>query len=156
MASWVLTWGRARGWPGWFVHHWVVVCAGGMSKALPLLLTPQKWQSGFASFSILYTICPIPHMHMVTSSPFLFPCICCWKRCLSRCRHCSEGSRVPGPSPSQSLLLCSGLIQVWLARYPHRPPFPRKSFWHLALRSLHGASSQPLGVSAGLWGLGFL
>ena len=81
-----------------------------MRSTLFLLLTPcfcsQIFRSGswgfFLSFCILlsrtYPNCPCTQLFLVAYSFFLF---CCLRRCLCRCKHCSKGSQVPGPSLSQ-------------------------------------------------------
>ena len=87
-----------RGGLGGLRTPYVVLCAGGMRGTLLVLLTPQKWQLGFLVF--LYLVAhnlPQLHMHAVIFSFFVF---CCSRRRLSRCKHCSQGAWVQGPSLS--------------------------------------------------------
>ena len=114
---------------------------------------------GFWVFEYLVHNLSHPHMHMVTSSPFLFPCICCWKRCLSRCRHCSKGSQVP--AHHRTFCCALGLF---------RSGWPDTHTNHHSLGGLSGIQpsdlfveppASPLGsvldcVFWGGWGLGFL
>ena len=84
----------SRGWAGGLPTRLVVLCAGRMFGTLPLLLVHQKWQLSFWSFYILpFILCP-NWKHTVTFSPLWFLCICCSRRHLSRCKHCSQGSQV--------------------------------------------------------------
>ena len=86
--------------PRWFAHPLVVVCARGVSSTLFLLLAFCKWQLGVWSFCILSIICPNCTCMQLFFSPYSFFVFCCWRRGVSRCKHCSQGSQVPGPGPS--------------------------------------------------------
>ena len=58
---------------------------------------------GFWSFRILLSIgCPNCTCTQLFLAPYYFFVFCCSRRCLSRCRRCSKGSQVPGPSLSQA------------------------------------------------------
>ena len=91
---------RLEEWPRWFAHPLVVVCARGVSSTLFLLLAFCKWQLGVWSFCILSIICPNCTCMQLFFSPYSFFVFCCWRRGVSRCKHCSQGSQVPGPGPS--------------------------------------------------------
>lgn len=71
----------------------VVLCAGGMCNTLLLLPAPQvgSWKLDFWSFCILFINCP----ERLCMQLFLVPCyfLFCWRRGLSRYKHCSKGSQ---------------------------------------------------------------
>ena len=165
MASWVLTWGGsrgwARGWPGWFVHRWVVVCAGGMCKVLPLLLTPQKWQSGFGSLSILYTICPIRTCTWLLLVPSCFLVSVVGRDVCPGAGIAAKGPRSQVPAHHRTFCCALGLFRSgWPDTYTN----------HHSLGGLSGIQpsdlfveppARPLGSVLdcgfwGGWGLGFL
>ena len=54
-----------------------------------------------ATREALSIICPGSAGMQVFLFPHNFFVFCCWRRRLSRCKHCSRGSQVPGPSLSQ-------------------------------------------------------
>ena len=102
---------RPEGWLRRFAHPFGgVVCRehaqypAFVTDTLFLLPPLQKWQLGFWSFCILLSIicpnCACMQLFLVPHSFFVF---CCLRRCLSRCKHCSKVSQVPGPSLSQNL-----------------------------------------------------
>ena len=72
---------------------------------------------GFGSFSILSTVCRIRMWLLLVPSRFLVSVaggdVC------PGAGIAAKGPESQGPSPSQNLLLCSGHIQFWLARYPY-------------------------------------
>ena len=86
----------------------LALCAGGMPRILLLVSAPQKWQKVFSVlfcfvlfpfWAILVAlICPngaSMHLFLVPYSFFVF---CCSRRCLFRCKHCSQcsqGSQAP-------------------------------------------------------------
>ena len=83
----------------------VVLYAKFTHSALLYLSGLQKWQWVFWSFCILFKICPKysdTQLFLVPYSVFAF---CYWRKCLSRCKHCSHCSKeaqVPGPSLSHT------------------------------------------------------
>ena len=102
-----------KGWVRWIAHPFVVLGAGGKPSMLLLLWIPrfffffllqalQKWQLGFlfclCAFQV--RICPSCACMQLFFSPYSFFVFCCWRRGVSRGKHCSQGSQVPGPGPS--------------------------------------------------------
>ena len=84
-------------WLKWAAHPLVVLSARGLRRTLLLLPAPQKWQLGFWSFCILlFIICPKCACTQLFLVPYIFFVFCCLRRRLSRCKHCSKGSQVPG------------------------------------------------------------
>ena len=79
----------------------VVLCAGVVHSTvllptLLLLLDLQKLQLAFWSFRILLSvICPSCTCTQLFLAPYSFFVFCGSRRSLSRCQHCSQGSRVP-------------------------------------------------------------
>ena len=43
---------------------------------------------------LLFTIAPTAHVVQLFLVPYSFFVLCCLRRCLSRCKHCSKGSKV--------------------------------------------------------------
>ena len=77
---------------------------------------PRSSEVAFGFLVFLYLVHNFPQLHMYTIifSSFVF---CCWRRRLSRCKHYSKGSQVPGPSLYQVWYLCSFLVFIiilWL------------------------------------------
>ena len=50
---------------------------------------------GFWPFGALFVICPNCPRVRLFLVPYSFFVFCCWKRCLSRCKHCSKGAHAP-------------------------------------------------------------
>ena len=91
--------GRAGG-VAWVVcpPPWWCCVQGACASTLLLFLAPKKWQLGVWSFCILlFIICPNYTCAQLFEQLFLVPygffVLCRWRRCLSRCKHCSKGSR---------------------------------------------------------------
>ena len=84
-----------RGGLGGLATPLVVPCAGVMHRTLLLLpyLGSGSWVLAFL-YLVLLNLPPLC-MRAVIFSPLEFLCICCWRRWLSRCKHCSKGSQVP-------------------------------------------------------------
>ena len=73
----------------------------------PTFLTAlQKWQLGFLVF-LHCVVRNLPQlcMHAVIISAYSFFVFCCWRRSLSSCKHCGEGSQVPAFLNRRSLRL---------------------------------------------------
>ena len=102
--SWFLKWGVGSGrsmgqveaWLRWSAHPLGGAVCSDHARSPAFALDTSEVAVGFWSFCIfLFIICPnCPCMKL-----FLVPCsffvFCCWRRGLSRCKHCSKGSQVP-------------------------------------------------------------
>lgn len=98
----------------------VVFCAGIMHSTLLLLLAGShlkggSWVLAF-SYLIVYNLPQLlMHIFLAPQSFFVF---CCSRRRLSRCKYCSKGSQVSGPSLSQGeepifhYFTCGGLSEL--------------------------------------------
>ena len=105
--------------PRWGVREWLGGAAGGLpcpplrrcwvhagvhSTRLPLrhLFLLRLFRSGSGVFWPLCILLSIICQDCVRRQSFLvldsFFVLCCWRRCLSRPKHCSRMSQVPGPS----------------------------------------------------------
>ena len=71
-------------------------------------------------------------VHTVIFSPYGFFVFCCSRRLLSRCKHCSEGSQVSGPSLSHFDYFCQNVQLI-----------PIFSVFSHPLPSVPGASNFP-------------
>ena len=80
-----------------------------------LLLPPalQKWQLEGVFLVFLSIICPNCACTQLFLVPYSFFVFCCSKRRLSRCRHCSKVSQVPGSSLSQYQTYCPATFFVY-------------------------------------------
>ena len=114
----------------------VVLSAGGRPRTLFLLLVLQKWQLVFWSFCILLSIscpnCPCRQLFLVPCYFFVFYCS---RRRFSRCKHCPNGTQVPGPKPISNRWSVSFLRKRLL-----------RGTWDLS--SLTGMESTPFAVEA--------
>ena len=95
-----------KGWLRWLAHTFGgVECRGHVEVPCfcsrhPVfcsgLFRSGSWS--FCSFCILFSIicpnCPCTQLFLVPYSFFTF---CCWRRCLSKCKHYSKDSQVKGP-----------------------------------------------------------
>ena len=50
---------------------------------------------------LVHNLLQPPMQAVIFLVPYGFFVFCCWRRLLSRCRHCSKGSQVSRPSLSQ-------------------------------------------------------
>ena len=84
--------GWLEGWLRWFVHPLLVWNAGGTGRTLLLLPGLQKWQLGFFCLDLYLIVGNLPQLytHTVIFSPFIS---CCLRTPLSRCKHCSTGTK---------------------------------------------------------------
>ena len=123
-SSWSLKWGEGGyesrdqtvwvAWEmyGWSCHPLMVLCSGIMWNKLLLLLTPQKGLLDFWSLCILLLIiCPNCSCMQVFSVPYTSS-FCCWRRHLSRGKHCSKGTQ--GQVPACLILLWGILHPLFL------------------------------------------
>ena len=114
--SWSLKWGEGRGrsrgqtiWVAWVVcpPPWWYWVQG--SCTVPCFFSWHLRSGGWVlvSFKIILLLiscpnCPCMQLFLV---PYSFFAFCCWRKHLSRCKHCcSKGSQVPGPNLSHSPL----------------------------------------------------
>jgi len=107
---------RLYGWlgrcMGGLCHPLMVLCSGIMCNKLLLLLTPQKGLLDFWSLCILLLIiCPNCSCMQVFSVPYTSS-FCCWRRHLSRGKHCSKGTQ--GQVPACLILLWGILHPLFL------------------------------------------
>ena len=93
-----------KGWLRWLAHpfggvesrgHVEVHCFCSQHPVFcSRLFRSGSWS--FCSFCILFSIicpnCPRTWLFLVPYSLFVF---CCWRRCLSKCKHCSKESQDP-------------------------------------------------------------
>ena len=57
---------------------------------------------GFLVFlCLVHNLPQLPMREVIFLVPYGFFVFCCWRRLLSRCKHCSKGSQVSRPSLSQ-------------------------------------------------------
>ena len=105
---------RPEGWLRCFAHPFGGVSAGGTCSTLLLLPALQKWQLGFWSFRILFSvICTYCACTQLFSLPYRFFIFYCLRKRLSWGKHCSKGSQVPGPSLYQCHRDGWGLGRGW-------------------------------------------
>ena len=94
----------------WFAHPFGGAVRRGHAQypafapnTLFLLRALQKWQLGFLVFCIFLSIiclnCACRQLFLVPYSFFVF---CCWRRGLSRCKHCSTAAKGPRSQPVSS------------------------------------------------------
>ena len=100
---------RLEGWLRWSAHPLGgVVCRGHVQYPVCSL---QTWQLGFLVSYPLSRICP----NCACTSLVLVPCrffvFCCWRRGVSRCKHCSTAAKSPRSKPV-SVLSVQLLLQV--------------------------------------------
>ena len=109
----MLLWGEGRVCPGVWLKGWLrwiphpsggVECRGHVHyptfapNPLLLLLRSGSWVFGlFVSFGPKFAPAAYAHSYFHSHSFFVF---CCWRRSLSRCKHCSK--EPPGPRLSQN------------------------------------------------------
>ena len=99
---------RAEGWLRCFAHP----LEGGVCRAhaqypaftpdmLFLLPGSSKLAVGFFGLfvSFRYRICPNCSCTQLFLVPYSFFVFCCWRRGVSRCKHCSKGAHVPAKGP---------------------------------------------------------
>ena len=102
---------------------WWCCVQGACTDTLFLLPALQKWQLGFffGLFCILLSrICPNYTCMWLFLVPYSFFVFCSLRRHLSRCKHCSRGSQVPGPSLSQKhhlFYLPKGKVSIQLRNH---------------------------------------
>ena len=75
---------------------------------------------GFFGLFVSYCpeFAPTMHAHRYFLIPYSFFVLCCLRRCLSRCKHCSKGSQVPAclrvDRPELKSQLCNLLaVELW-------------------------------------------
>ena len=79
---------RLEGWLRWY---WV---QGAHAVPCFLLWALQKWQLGFlGSLYLLSRICPNCKCTQLFLVAYSFVVFCCWKRGVSRCKHCSTAAK---------------------------------------------------------------
>ena len=102
-----------EGWLRCFAHPLGGVVSGGMCSTPLLLQAFQKWQLGFlVSLYLLSRICPnCPYMQLILV-PYSFFVFCCWRRGVSRCRHCSTAAKGPRSQPVSNLSTWLNLSQI--------------------------------------------
>ena len=86
--------------------------------ANPLVLPSGSSEMAVKLFGPLYlSVHNLPqlHMHIVIFSPYSFFVFCFWRRGLSRCKHCSNRSQVPGLSEdkARSGQEANGFPNIW-------------------------------------------
>ena len=125
---WFLLWGegrdRFRGWTRRVVCPPLRRCWVQGACAVPCFCSRLFRSGSWAFLVFLYLVvhnlpqmCACTQLFLVPYSFFVFSC---WRRRLSRCKPCSKGSQVPGPSLSHHTHHDLGTGQILLS--PDAPP----------------------------------
>ena len=102
-----------RGGLGVLSTGYVVLSAGGMLRTLFMLLTPSFYSKLFKSDSWVFcSLCILWVQNLtplcldtVISVPPGFFAFCCWRKGVSRCKHCSTAAKGPRSQACVRLLL---------------------------------------------------
>ena len=93
---------RPEVWLRWSAHPFGgVECRGHVQYPAFAPDSSEVAVGFFWSLCILSIICPNSACMQLFLIHYSFFVVCCLRRHLSRCQHCSKGSQVPGPSLSQ-------------------------------------------------------
>ena len=94
---------RLEGWLRCFAHPFGGVVCRVLQHPIFPHHSSEVAVGFFWSFCILLSIiCPNCTCMQLFLVPYSFFVFCCLRRRLSRCKNCSKGSQVPGPSLSQN------------------------------------------------------
>ena len=93
---------RLEGWLRWFAQTLGggVQEGGGIGSTLLSLLALPKWKLGFSvSLYLLSRICPNCACTWFFLVPYGFFVFCCWRRGVSRGKHCGTAAKGPRSQP---------------------------------------------------------